>query len=75
MEIIINKKVKISNNQRPLIVAEISANHCGNKKKFISHIKKAASSGADLIKIMNVSNFIQQIYPMVKVVLQYKILF
>ena len=51
MEIIINKKVKISNNQRPLIVAEISANHCGNKKKFISHIKKAASSGADLIKI------------------------
>ena len=31
----INKNFVISENSRPLIVAEISANHCGNKKKSL----------------------------------------
>lgn len=36
---------------RPLIIAEISGNHNGNKKSFLNHIKIAAKSGADMIKI------------------------
>ncbi len=36
---------------RTLIVAEISANHCGSKKNFLNHILKAKESGADLVKI------------------------
>jgi len=51
MKIKISKKLSISNNSKPLIVAEISANHCGNKKIFLKHVEKAADSGADLIKI------------------------
>ncbi len=35
----------------PLVVAEISANHNGSKKKFLDLIKSAAKNGADLIKI------------------------
>lgn len=42
-----NKKMNI----KPLIIAEISANHGGSKKKFLSLIKSAAKNGADLIKI------------------------
>ena len=38
-------------NLRPLIVAEISANHCGKKKIFLDSIRSAAKNGADLIKI------------------------
>jgi pseudaminic acid synthase len=51
MEIIINKKIKISRNSKPLIIAEISANHCGSKKKFLKHILAAKKCGADLVKI------------------------
>ena len=40
------KKIK-----RPLIIAEISGNHNGNKKLFLSHIRIAAKNGADMIKI------------------------
>lgn len=36
---------------RPLIIAEVSANHCGKKSLFLKSIKSAAKSGADLIKI------------------------
>ena len=35
----------------PKIIAEISANHCGNKNKFLNLIKLAHYNGADLIKI------------------------
>jgi len=42
-----NKKLTL----RPLIIAEISANHGGSKKKFLNLIKSAAKNGADLIKI------------------------
>ena len=51
MIINVNNKLQITNNQPPLIIAEISGNHCGSKKKFLEHIKSAAKNGADLIKI------------------------
>ena len=51
MKIKINRKKYISNQNTPLIIAEISGNHCGKKSLFLNHIKKAARSGADLIKI------------------------
>jgi len=44
------KKTKKKSN-RTLIVAEVSANHCGSKKKFLDHILQANKSGADLVKI------------------------
>ncbi len=47
----INKQTKISYNSAPLIIAEISGNHGGNKKRFINLIKSACKNGADLIKI------------------------
>ncbi len=51
MQIKINKNLSIGNNIKPLIIAEISANHCGSKKKFINHILQAKKFGADLVKI------------------------
>jgi len=51
MKIKINKKLEISDQGNPLIIAEISANHCGNKKKFLNLIRLAHKNGADLIKI------------------------
>ena len=47
----ITKKISIQNGKRPLIIAEISGNHNGNKKSFLNHIKIAAKNGADMIKI------------------------
>ena len=50
-------KIKIKGNKQfdlsrpPLIIAEISGNHCGSKKLFLRHIREAAKNGADLIKI------------------------
>ncbi len=51
MTIKLGKKCLISNNSRPMIIAEISANHCGSKKKFLNHIVEAKKNGADLVKI------------------------
>lgn len=51
MIIKLNKNLSFSNNSRPLIIAEISGNHCGKKKLFLQHIVSAKKSGADLIKI------------------------
>ena len=51
MIIKVNNKIIFSENSRPMIIAEISGNHCGKKSLFLSHIRKAAASGADLIKI------------------------
>lgn len=45
------KKIHFTKNQKPLLVAEISANHCGSKKSFLNHIKVAHNCGADLVKI------------------------
>ena len=47
----ISNILKIKKNSRPLIVAEISGNHNGNKRNFLKHIKIAKKGGADLIKI------------------------
>lgn len=38
-------------NRPPLIIAEISGNHGGSKKRFLNLIKLACINGADLIKI------------------------
>ena len=51
MEIKINDRIKLSPNSRPLIIAEVSANHCGSKKQFLKHILNAKKCGADLVKI------------------------
>ena len=51
MKIKINKKLTINPRKPPLIIAEVSANHCGKKSLFLDHIKSAAKNGADLIKI------------------------
>ena len=47
----INNQIKIGYDTPPLIIAEISGNHGGNKKKFLSLIESACKNGADLIKI------------------------
>lgn len=47
----LKKKIIFSPNHEPLIIAEISGNHCGSKKKFLNLIMSACLNGADLIKI------------------------
>ena len=47
----INKHTLIGYNKSPLIIAEISGNHGGSKKRFINLIENACKNGADLIKI------------------------
>ena len=47
----LNNQTIFSYNKEPLIIAEISGNHNGSKKKFLSLIKKACINGADLVKI------------------------
>ncbi len=51
MNIKLGNNLIISKKSRPMIIAEISANHCGSKKNFLKHILKAKKNGADLIKI------------------------
>ena len=51
MKIKINKNISFDYNKRPLIIAEISGNHAGNKKKFLKLILNAHKNGADLVKI------------------------
>lgn len=51
MKIKINKSLNFDTTKPPLIIAEISGNHDGSKKKFLDLIKKAHQAGADLIKI------------------------
>ena len=45
------KNIKIGYNYPPVIIAEISGNHNGSKKKFLQLIKSACLNDADLIKI------------------------
>lgn len=47
----INNQIKIGYNTPPLIIAEISGNHGGNKRRFLKLIEIACKNGADLIKI------------------------
>ena len=51
MNIKINKKLIFTYKKPPLLIAEISANHKGNKNLFLKHILEAKKSGADLVKI------------------------
>ena len=51
MQIKINKNFLIKRGSKPLIIAEISGNHSGNKSLCLKHIKSAAKNGADMIKI------------------------
>ncbi len=51
MKISVTKKISIGKKKRPLIIAEISGNHNGDKKSFLAHIKSAKRAGADLVKI------------------------
>ena len=46
----LTKKFKFS-EKKPILIAEISANHNGNKKKFFRLINSAFDSGADMVKI------------------------
>jgi pseudaminic acid synthase len=45
------KNKKIGYDYPPIIIAEISGNHNGNKKKFLELIRSACLNGADFIKI------------------------
>jgi len=47
----INKKITFSKKNPPIIVAEISGNHNGNKKRFLNLINSAYDNGADIVKI------------------------
>ena len=51
MKIKINNKIIIDRDRPPLIIAEISGNHNGNKSRFLKLVKNACKNGADLIKI------------------------
>lgn len=46
----LTKKFKFS-EKKPVLIAEISANHNGSKKKFFKLINSAFESGADIVKI------------------------
>ena len=45
------KKLKFTYKRAPLIIAEISGNHNGNKLRFLKLIESACKNGADLVKI------------------------
>ncbi len=47
------KKLKIGYSFKPKIIAEISCNHSGSKKKFLKMIEEAHKNGADLVKIQS----------------------
>lgn len=51
MKIKLTRNVSFSYKNRPLIIAEISGNHGGSKKKFLKLIREAFDGGADLVKI------------------------
>ena len=44
-------KINLFNQKKPILIAEISCNHCGKKDKLLDHIIKAKKAGADLVKI------------------------
>jgi pseudaminic acid synthase len=48
---ITKNNLDFSYKKPPIIIAEISGNHNGNKSRFLRLIDKACKSGADLIKI------------------------
>ena len=53
MKISINKHLSFCENSRPLIIAEISCNHKGDKKNFLHKIVPPAMGFKELDKILN----------------------
>jgi len=51
MNIKISKNIFLNSDSRPIIIAEISGNHCGKKGLFLRHIVEAKKAGADMVKI------------------------
>ena len=51
MKIKINKNIYFDYKKRPIVIAEISGNHAGSKKRFLELILSASKNGADLVKI------------------------
>jgi len=51
MKIKINKNIYFDHKRRPIVIAEISGNHAGSKKRFLELIMSASKNGADLVKI------------------------
>lgn len=47
----INNNTKFSYKSEPLVIAEISSNHNGSKKKFLQLIEASFKNGADIVKI------------------------
>lgn len=41
----------LKQNIKPLLIAEISGNHKGNKKRFLNLVESAFKNGADMVKI------------------------
>ena len=44
-------KINIFTQNKPMLIAEISCNHCGKKERLLNHIIKAKKAGADFVKI------------------------
>ena len=51
MKIKINNQITFQNSNKPILIAEISGNHCGSKSRFLKHIIEAKKAGADMVKI------------------------
>ena len=51
MKFKVSKKLIISSKSKPIIIAEVSANHCGKKAMLLKHIVEAKKAGADMVKI------------------------
>ena len=50
---IVKKNLKFTYKKAPLIIAEISGNHNGNKSRFLRLVESACKNGADLVKIQS----------------------
>ena len=51
MKLKVSKNLFINDRTKPIIIAEVSANHCGKKNIFLKHIVEAKKAGADMVKI------------------------
>ena len=56
----------LKNKTKPLLVAEISGNHNGSKKRFLNLIESAFKNGADMVKIKRMNQKISLLKQMIK---------
>lgn len=49
----ITKDIIFKKSNKPILIAEISGNHGGSKKRFLQLIKSAYENGADIVKIQS----------------------